>query len=147
MVGRVSYFKYKVLHQMDDYGGRIVYHPKPIPADDVFNLMRHSVAVLDIQHPTQIGLTIRSLETLATGCKLVTTNQSIQYYDLFDKDSVCIIDRENPVIPSAFFQMNENQCENDVIRKYSIDSWISHIFQKTSECYLNEAGIEKYGNI
>jgi len=45
-----------------------------------------SKAVIDIEHPDQKGLTMRTMEMLGT------------------PENICIIDRKNPEVPQDFFE-------------------------------------------
>lgn len=57
-----------------------------------------SKAQIEIQHPSQKGLTTRAFESLGTKTKLITTNPAIRQYDFYNSNNILIIDRNNPVI-------------------------------------------------
>ena len=90
----------------------------------VFNL---SKVILDIEHPQQTGLTMRTLETLGARKKLVTTNSSVKLYDFYNEENICVIDRSAPSIPLAFFDKPYKQVEPLVYRKYSLVGWVDEI--------------------
>ena len=96
---------------------------------DIAELMRSSKVVLDINHPKQIGLTMRTLETLGVQRKLITTNKDILNYDLYNKANILVIDRENPVLDPSFFDTPFEPSAPDLLFKYSIEGWISDIFE------------------
>jgi hypothetical protein len=60
-------------------------------AAEIVDVVRSSRAVLDIQHFKQTGLTMRTLETLGAGKKLITTNPDVKQYDFYDKDRVMVL--------------------------------------------------------
>lgn len=97
-----------------------------IPQDRVIDLYSNSFAVLDVEHIKQNGLTIRSMEVLGAGLKLITTNKNIVNEDFFSKKSIMVLDRENINIDITFF--NKNQI-TPIDKKYSLKSWLSHILQ------------------
>ena len=57
-----------------------------------------SRAILDIEHARQTGLTIRTLEVLGAGKKLVTTNAAIRDYAFYDPARIQVIDRARPEV-------------------------------------------------
>lgn len=74
---------------------------KILPANKVARIISVSTAVLDVEHPSQTGLTSRTIDTLLSGKKLITTNQQI-YNNLYHPSRVHVIDRYNPSIPEDF---------------------------------------------
>ena len=51
---------------------------------EIIELYKKSKAVLDINHPFQTGLTMRTFEALGAGRKLITTNAQVMDYPFFD---------------------------------------------------------------
>lgn len=56
----------------------------------VADVFRNSLAVLDMQHERQAGLTMRTFEVLASGAYLVTTNTFIERTPLIDTGRVIV---------------------------------------------------------
>ena len=69
---------------------------------EVLDLVKKSRIIIDIQHPRQVGLTMRTIEILGARRKLITTNASIKDYDFYLDDNILVIDRENPIINREF---------------------------------------------
>ena len=88
-----------------------------------------SLAILDIEHPYQTGLTMRSLETFGAHKKLVTTNQCIKEYDFYNPSNIFIIDRKNPKIPHSFFKETFIPPPLDIYEKYSLKGWLYELFK------------------
>lgn len=86
--------------------------------------MKSSFAILDIQFPSQRGLTLRTIEALGTKSKIITTNKDIVNYDFYNPQNICIIDREEPVIPTTFWDTPYKYLEKDLYIKYSLNNWI-----------------------
>ncbi|AOT43730.1 hypothetical protein [Enterobacter ludwigii] len=82
-------------------------------------------AVLDIQHPRQTGLTMRTIECLPLKRKFITTNSRVKNYDFYSAKNFYFINRENIYIDSAFFNVSYDDTYSDEISRYSVDSWIS----------------------
>lgn len=92
--------------------------------ESVVNIYSNSFAVLDIEHHQQNGLTMRTMEVLGAGLKLVTTNKNIYQEDFFNKERIMIIDREKPTLVKSFFQRTPLVPINT---SYSIRSWLKLI--------------------
>lgn len=96
-------------------------------SDEIAAIEDKSRTILDIQHPAQKGLTMRTIEMLGMNKKLITTNASIKNYDFFNPDNICVIDRNNVEIPEEFIQKPFNPVNPDVYKEYSIETWIKTI--------------------
>lgn len=89
--------------------------------------MSTCTAVLDIEHPNQSGLTMRTFEVLATGKKLITTNQSIVKQSFFDASTILVIDRYQPNIPLSFFEEKARPLPQSFYTENSIVGWLEDI--------------------
>lgn len=96
-------------------------------AADIAKIVDESKIILDIQHPRQTGLTIRTIEMLGMNKKLITTNQSIKKYDFFCANNVAVVDRKNVEIPAGFLESSYTSLPEDVYEKYSLKSWILEV--------------------
>ena len=101
----------------------------PVAKSEVQSVFKRSLGILDIEHPSQTGLTIRTLETLGAQKKLVTTNTRIRDYDFYDPANVCCIDRQNPVIPADFLTTPYRPNSPETYRKYSIAGWMDETLE------------------
>lgn len=91
---------------------------------DYLQITRKSRAIIDIENPLQSGLTIRSLETLAQGKYLITTNPDIKNYDDIDATSYHVISRNDPSITNMDYSGTYARISN----RYSIEGFINEIF-------------------
>lgn len=94
----------------------------------VQSIFLESFAILDVEHPQQTGLTMRSLESLGAHKKLITTNQHIKNYDFYNPANICIINRKNPKIPNNFFDEKFIPPPARVYERYSLCGWLNEIF-------------------
>lgn len=94
----------------------------------ILDIIKKSKAILDIQHPKQVGLTMRSIEMLGAKRKLITTNLAIKNYDFYSPNNILIVDRNNPVILKDFLLSDYTPIEKDIYNKYSLDGWLEDIF-------------------
>lgn len=99
---------------------------------DVVDRIGESRAVIDVNRPHQLGLTMRSIEAVGAQRKLITTNKDIANYDIFEKSSVLIVDRNTPTIEDSFFEGESIPFPYDVREKYSVSAWINNIFNTTN---------------
>jgi len=90
--------------------------------------MKKSKIVIDIQHPNQTGLTMRTIEAIGSYTKILTTNHDIINYDFYNPNNVLIIDRNNPQFDNDFFSKPIVPYEKDLYYKYSIEGWIDFLF-------------------
>lgn len=106
----------------------IKYGIKGISKEQNIENMKKSKVILDIQFPSQNGLTIRTFEALGAKKKFITTNKSIKNYDFYNKNNIYVIeDRNNPVIPDTFFDSPYKDLTKQIYNKYSLNSWVKHI--------------------
>ena len=99
----------------------------PIDKPTLKQVFRDSKAILDIEHPNQRGLTMRTLETVGANKKLITTNPRIKEYDFFREENIFIIDRNNPDIPSAFWTVEYRELPNSIYSKYKLKNWLLEV--------------------
>lgn len=97
---------------------------KLLTADEARDITRTSRAVVDIEHPAQVGLTMRTIETLVGGRKLITTNANLRAYDIYDPSRVAIIDRRRPRISPDFFSVPFAPIPESIARSYHVVSWL-----------------------
>ncbi|RKE85555.1 hypothetical protein [Rhizobium sp. AG855] len=78
---------------------------KALAATAVRQIVSQSRSIVDIEHPQQVGLTTRTIETLMAGRKLITTNTTVRQSALYDGTRICVIDRFKPEVPADFFDL------------------------------------------
>ncbi|WP_312822083.1 hypothetical protein [Epilithonimonas sp.] len=102
-----------------------------------FNSLSHSQIIdiykscnyiLDINHPSQKGLTMRTFEALGAGKKLITTNTEIAKYKIFESGNVLLIDRNTVKLEPDFFKSSRVDFDDQTLYAMSIDGWIDNIF-------------------
>ena len=96
-------------------------------AKEIADVVDNSRVVLDIQHPKQTGLTMRTIEMIGMNKKLITTNNNIVNYDFYNPNNIAIVDRNSVVIPEDFFKSEYEPLPNDIYESYSLKSWIYEV--------------------
>lgn len=104
----------------------------PLPKTVVQDVFRRSRAILDVEHPSQRGLTIRTLEALGAKKKLVTTNVEVQDYDFFRAENIAVIDRSNPKLPPGFLEQEYVPLSDQIYYFYSIAGWLDDVIDDGS---------------
>jgi hypothetical protein len=102
---------------------------KSLSKSQVVEVFHRSKAILDIEHPKQRGLTMRTFETLGAKKKLVTTNFRIKSYDFYDSNNIAVIDRNSPIVPNDFWDKPYRDVSPALSRKYSLDGWIDDVLE------------------
>ncbi len=96
--------------------------------EQIIEKIRNSRVVLDIQHPDQKGLTMRTIEMIGARKKIITTNMHIKNYDFYDPRNIYYIDRKNIELNSSFFETEYKMLHPAIYHKYSIDGWLEDVF-------------------
>jgi hypothetical protein len=98
---------------------------KPISATENVNSILNSNCTLDIAHPLQNGLTMRTIELVGAQRKIITTNADIVNYDFYNEDNVLILDRSNPVLNIDFFRQPYKELDKGIVQQYALSNWLS----------------------
>lgn len=109
--------------------GGIKVSTRSMPSEQVDRVVKSSRAVVDIEHPKQRGLTMRSIETLLMGRKLITTNVEIKNSDLFHESRVCVIDRYNPNISQSFLDGEFLVIPSNIKERYHMKAWLKDVIR------------------
>jgi len=97
----------------------------PLPKVELQRVFFNSLAILDIEHPRQTGLTMRTFETMGANKKLITTNQHVREYDFFNAQNILVIDRHSiNIIPQSFLESPYVPLSADLYYKYSVAGWL-----------------------
>lgn len=102
----------------------------PLSKAAVQEVFSSSRIILDIEHPLQSGLTMRTLETFGSRKKLITTNSDVASYDFFCSDNICVIDRKSPMIPVDFLSKGYEDVAPEIYQKYRLEGWLDEILDK-----------------
>ncbi|WP_413561355.1 hypothetical protein [Bdellovibrio sp. HCB209] len=100
---------------------------KSIPKAQAEEIFKSSRAVLDIHHVAQNGLTMRTIESLALGKKLITTNATIKDYPFYSEQDVCVVDRKTPSVRPEFFASEPTESLRVKMQAYEIREWVRRL--------------------
>ena len=126
--GKIMYF----LRMLTDSSLRKIdkglIHIVPIPKEEYIEISRKTRCVVDIEHPKQTGLTMRTIEMLGACKKLMTTNVEVKGYDFYKPSNQIWFDRDAICIDEEMIRKPYQHVDDDIYYKYSIKGWIKDIF-------------------
>lgn len=95
---------------------------------EIINIYDNTKAILDINHPGQNGLTMRTFETLGAGRKLITTNPTVKNYPFYDPQNILIIERGNINFDEEFFKTDFKRIDSQIRASMCLKGWVEEIF-------------------
>ncbi|WP_253293615.1 sugar transferase [Kineothrix sp. MSJ-39] len=98
-----------------------------IDSKEIADIVDDSRIILDIQHPKQTGLTMRTIEMLGMKKKLITTNDTVKDYDFYNPNNISVVDRKNVKIDDEFLTTSYEVLSDDIYKKYALQSWILEV--------------------
>lgn len=107
---------------------------KSLNYKQVNDYINSSKVVLDIPHPLQSGLTMRTIEAIGSKKKLITTNFDIVNYDFYNSQNILLIDLKNLKIDKSFFETTYVELPLDIYKKYTLEEWVDDIFYLNKKC-------------
>jgi hypothetical protein len=116
---------------MLDGNGRDV-HVRTMPYSELLRLYRRASVIVDLPHTMQSGLTIRAIEAVGHGKKLLTTATDVLNYDFYSDENVRLLSADNPELDAAFIRAEPLPYPPSVRRNYSLDAWIEDVFGLTA---------------
>lgn len=94
---------------------------------EIADVVEKSKIVLDIQHPKQTGLTMRTIEMIGMNKKLITTNSTIKDYDFYNPNNISFVDRNNVRINDEFLQTSYEPLSDELYQKYALRNWVLEV--------------------
>lgn len=128
----------KVLHKMHlktkfiiTKDGKIAkkksYYQKAISYEEVLEYDTKSRAILNITMENQEGITMRDLEAVAIGIKLITTNKNIVNKDLYNRNNVFILGVDNLQNLPEFLNENYVDVIHDIGRNHTFAAMMDEL--------------------
>ena len=103
------------------------YYQKPIPYREVVDLIVKSKSILNVAMEGQEGMTMRDLESMFFGVKLLTTNKNVVNFDMYYPENVYIINGLNIDDLPAFLGRDMVIIPENLKKKHSIEHYIETI--------------------
>ena len=121
------FYKFKYKNEFSGYKAKDFKYKK-ISREKTYSIFSQSAIVIDVQMKNQVGLTMRTFETLNLNRKLITTNSSIKNYDFYDDNNIFVVNDNVKEIPKSFFE-NEFK-RNYIINEYSIVKFVDKLLKE-----------------
>lgn len=121
------YHAYRLTNPSMRHAPRDAFQFEPMSKADVSGVFAASRAIVDIEHPQQRGLTIRTFETFGAHKKLISTNAHVREYDFFHPQNICVIDRRTPHVPAGFLESPLVLPSPAMYRRYSLTGWVHEV--------------------
>jgi hypothetical protein len=126
------YHAYRMSNPNIRQARRDEFHFAPLNKPALQSVFARSLAVVDIEHPRQRGLTMRTFETMGSHKKLITTNAHVRNYDFFKDENICVVDRAAPRIPGDFLASPFVPISPQLYFRYSIEGWLDEVLNLES---------------
>ena len=97
-----------------------------ISYEEVLDKSSKCSVIVDIVKEGQSGLTLRVLEALFFGKKLITNNKNICTCDFYRSDNVFIVGVDNWDDFKMFLGSELLQIPNNVKNKYLLETWVNN---------------------
>jgi hypothetical protein len=98
--------------------------------NEIVSLMKRSKCVIDIPVTGQVGLTIRTIETLALNNKLITTNKSIINEKFYDEKFIRTMEESEFELDLNFINMIQNGRPN--VTHLELREWLVGMFNNVN---------------
>lgn len=104
----------------------------PMPYSELQTIVRQSKALIDFPHHKQAGLTMRAIESLGMGRKLITTSENIIKYDFYHEDNVFVIPQGAGFVRelTEFLDRPYIQLSREIYEKYTLSRWVDDVFKE-----------------
>lgn len=104
-------------------------HFVPLSYEKLMAINARARVILDLPHAAQSGMTMRTIEAMGSGKKLITTGQDIVHYDFYSADRVKLVDLNDIKIDASFVSKKPLPLPEKIRRKYTLDAWLTDILK------------------
>lgn len=112
---------------------------RSLDINSIVGLYKKAKVVIDINHPNQKGLTMRTFEAIGARKKLITTNKEITKFPFFKPNNIYIIERDNLLLSKDFFNTDYEDIDLDLYEKLSMEGWLYNIFVDAEQSFWNKS--------
>lgn len=102
-------------------------YQRPISYDELTNIVSESRAILNVVMPNQTGVTMRDIESMLFGVKLITTNATIEEKDFFNPNNIYRLDGTKIDGLMDFMSKPLVPVPQEIKNRYTLDSFVTYI--------------------
>jgi hypothetical protein len=134
------------LRAFDSLLKRCIFSDIALSRSSLFRIFSESQAVLDVTNPGQTGLTMRTIECLVSGIKIVTNNEHIKKSNLYHESRVFVLG-ENLRVSNDFLETNFLPIPKNVSDEYLVENWVDEFICENDSLIQNTLKKTKLGDI
>lgn len=108
-------------------------HVRRLRYSKYVELTKRSRCVVDLPHPDQAGMTMRAIEAVGLGRKIITTATDITKYDFYHPSNIRVLVSSDSIIDPDFVRGPPVNIAEAIIAHYSVDAWILDVFVGRSD--------------
>lgn len=98
--------------------------------EELINYEGNTTAILDIVQNNQQGISLRPLESIFLGKKLITNNPSVQAMDFYRPENMFILTKQNKDQLAAFLEVPYVKLQETVLQKYVFKGWFANFIEQ-----------------
>lgn len=138
MQGKFVYFYKKYFDRTFRYFDYNKLSFSSLTKNQILNYYNEAKVILDINHPHQKGLTLRTFEALGASKKIITTNDEIKKFPFYNNNNIQVIDRDDIKIDIRLFESNYQEINKQTLDKFSLSGFLYNIFVNPETEYWND---------
>ena len=100
---------------------------RPVPYTKMLEYMLRTKCAVELETSGQTGLTTRPIECIATRTKIITTNQNIKKYSLYNPNNVLVVDINNPEISKEWINSPYKDLPEEIRDYYTLTRFVKDI--------------------
>ena len=103
------------------------YYSDSIPYDEYLRVVSSSKCIIDLVQKGQIGTTMRVMEALFSGKKLISNNVHLAEYDFYHPDNIFILGKDDDRDIYGFLMKDYKPIDRKILYEYTTDYWLNNI--------------------
>jgi len=124
--GLKTYFHIVADHSTNKSKNGYVYKNR-IPYTELLHYTTRSKAVVDMVQLGQVGTTLRTMESIFYGIKLISNNAALKTYDFYNNNNIFILGKDNLVGIKEFVLSPFEKIDSEVLESYTFKTLIHRL--------------------
>lgn len=141
-VGRNKHRKEKLMdlkNQFDKSGFKTLFHIVPnrneqnpenikeLSYKEYLKTISGSKAILDIMPPSQVGLTLRPMESMFLNIKIITDNPHIIKEPFYHPNNIFVLGIDEDINLKSFLNLPYQPVKSEIMKNYDFEAWLDRI--------------------
>ena len=105
----------------------------PIKKPELLSLIARARIVVDIERTVQSGFTMRAIEMLGAGKKLISTNAALRDAEFYHPNNIAVVDRRKPELTETFLNAPYRTPSDELLHRYSLSGWLDDVLPSSFE--------------